>query len=124
MSDDKIELPPGVMSSIAGAFKVEHDCSMDGKSAVWCVRHKESGKVYVGSSLHAAVELLAQRRALIEKRHESRHLQNAWNKYGEAAFEFTVLYNTTADDLKKAEEDFIRSLNATDPKHGYNSVKK
>lgn len=50
-----------------------------------------TGKLYIGSASNFEVRKRRHLRALRAGRHHSRYLQRAWNKYGEAAFIFSVV---------------------------------
>ena len=53
-------------------------------------------------------------------KHHNEHLQNAWNRYGEENFTFSVLQECQEDQRYKVEADYIKALNACDGDHGYN----
>lgn len=64
------------------------------KSAVggiYEIRHKSSGKVYVGSAMSFKKRFATHLCQLKAGKHHSKKLQNAWNKYGEAEFEFRII---------------------------------
>jgi group I intron endonuclease len=48
-------------------------------------------KFYVGSTIHKKVRFRQHRKLLRGNRHHCKHLQAAWNKYGEAKFDFVVI---------------------------------
>lgn len=50
-----------------------------------------SGKNYYGSTSNFKKRVTQHKYLLLRDRHHSAHLQKAWNKYGEAAFEFSIL---------------------------------
>lgn len=59
---------------------------------VYQIRNTITGAVYIGSSTTSISGRWGQhRRSLQHKRHENRHLQNAWNKYGQEAFVFEIV---------------------------------
>jgi group I intron endonuclease len=54
--------------------------------------------------------------------HKNKHLQNAWNLYGESAFVFGELQVVDLeDDLLRAEQFWIDTLNVCDKVCGYNN---
>jgi len=59
---------------------------------------------------------------LRRNKHENGMLQNAWNKYGEADFEFTILRICEPDysELNKWETIYIQEKNALDRTIGFN----
>lgn len=72
---------------------------------IYEIVHIESGKLYGGQAINIRKRWIAHRYALNHNNHRNRYLQNAWNKYGEAAFQFRVIedFSYLADDeLRKA----------------------
>ncbi len=80
-----------------------------------------NGKVYVGS---AAVSFDRRRwdhqHKLRQNKHFNRHLQAAWNRDGEVAFEFQVIETCEPSQCLAREQVCIDLFNATDPECGYN----
>jgi group I intron endonuclease len=73
------------------------------QAGVYMIRCTANGKVYVGST-YDCVRRESQHRSNLNKgKHYSRHLQNAWNKYGADAFVWSVLEYVPLDGLTKAE---------------------
>lgn len=60
-------------------------------SGIYQIKNKATGKVYVGSAVHVCRRWALHKRQLRKGAHHSAKLQNAWNKYGEASFELTML---------------------------------
>jgi group I intron endonuclease len=52
--------------------------------------------------------------------HHSRHLQAAWNKYGEAEFSFELVATCEPEQLIEQEQFWIDAFQTADGKHGYN----
>ncbi len=69
---------------------------------VYGIRHDASGRIYVGSSKIVRKRLNQHLRALLAKRHHSRHLQRAWNKYGQGAF--TAILLEKVGESKRLDE--------------------
>lgn len=59
--------------------------------SIYTVQHIESGRSYIGSATYPSDRFDHHRWALRAGRHGNKHLQNAWNKYGEGAFKFEIL---------------------------------
>jgi group I intron endonuclease len=58
-------------------------------------------------------------------RHHSKHLQGAWSKYGQEAFDFFVLeFLDSVDRLVEREQYWIDHFNSADPHVGYNIAPK
>ncbi|MEN9885473.1 MAG: hypothetical protein RL758_51 [Pseudomonadota bacterium] len=89
--------------------------------AVYLITNKSNGKKYVGSSSCLSKRLYEHRRMLNKNQHKNRHLQNAWNVYGESAFSFEVLHRceSVAESLE-IEKDLIISMGSYLPWNGYN----
>jgi group I intron endonuclease len=49
-------------------------------------------------------------RSLINDRHENKHLQAAWNKYGQEAFQYEILESCTVDNVKAREQAWLDSI--------------
>jgi group I intron endonuclease len=77
-----------------------------------------TGDKYVGSSVDIPRRWNQHRRRLRKGTHHSAHLQNAWNKYGEKAFVFTVVGYCGKVELLRFEQRAI-DTNA----HAYNMAK-
>jgi group I intron endonuclease len=75
---------------------------------VYCIRNTSNGRLYVGSSSDVGRRLYVHRRLLNAGDHHSVALQRAWDKYGAAAFEFSILCEVAAGtDLLKVEQEHI-----------------
>lgn len=91
------------------------------KSGVYLITNTVNGKVYVGSAAKSIkLRWIRHRRLLRAKEHSNRHLQNAWDKYGESAFKFSVLLPCAADDCVRYEQIYIDKRNSSDREFGYN----
>lgn len=90
-------------------------------TGVYVIENRYNKKVYVGSS---AVSLSGRRnvhwRSLRGGYHDNRHLQQAWNKYGESQFTFRVVERCDPSECLLNEQKWIDKLNATDRGVGYN----
>lgn len=80
-----------------------------------------NGKVYIGSTTDMRKRWRAHRSDLRNNKHHNRHLQGAWNKYGNQFFEFEVLETVTiADHLHEREQHWLDHYQAYNPDNGYN----
>jgi group I intron endonuclease len=95
--------------------------SLMGKG-IYCISNKVNGKVYIGSSVRMEKRKSNHKSALRRNIHKSKHLQNAWNKYGEDAFVFSCLEQVDAsyEELLEIEKQWIQKLQATNREYGYN----
>lgn len=60
-------------------------------SGIYEIVHIASGNRYVGSGRSVYDRWSSHKKKLRRNQHHSPHLQRAWNKYGESAFEFRVI---------------------------------
>ena len=67
-----------------------------------------NGKFYVGSTTNAAERFRVHRNRLRKGTHHAKHLQAAWNKYGEDAFVFHVIQTVLdGESLQAAEQAWL-----------------
>ena len=92
------------------------------KSGVYVIRNTANGKCYVGSSQDMRRRWSEHLNALKRGAHHARHLQNAFNRDGAAAFSFSVLaFVPELSLLAKVEQIHIDKLKAADRNYGYNT---
>lgn len=87
-------------------------------SGIYAILNIVNCKYYIGSAVDFADRWRLHKLAFTHNKHHNRHLQKAWNKYGEANFIFVVLEYT--NDLDDREQYWIKELDAINPKSGYN----
>lgn len=81
--------------------------------AIYQIKNTVNGHVYVGSAVTLGKRWSRHRKDLERSKHDNRFLQNAWNKHGADAFEFSVLERVeSADTLIAREQFWIDRLNA------------
>ncbi|RYX81047.1 hypothetical protein EON83_25820 [bacterium] len=89
--------------------------------SVYLIRHKCSGRVYVGSSVHIAQRWAQHRRHLRLGQHHSPFLQRAWDKYGPDAFEWQIIENaSSAEELVSLEQKWIDFYQSATQEKGFN----
>lgn len=67
-----------------------------------------NGKFYVGSTTNQKVRFRQHRKLLRGNRHHCKHLQAAWNKYGEDKFSFAVVEEVPSNEaLWEAEDKWL-----------------
>ena len=69
-----------------------------------------NGNRYIGSSNNIRVRLWKHRALLRHNKHENQYLQNAWNKYGENSFVYSLLEVCTIDKQFEREQFYIDTL--------------
>lgn len=78
------------------------------KNVIYKIRNVVNNKFYVGSTVNTEVRFKAHRRHLRKGKHQSPHMQAAWNKYGEDCFKFEVVEHVAnPEDLLKAEQVWL-----------------
>lgn len=76
-------------------------------SGIYRIINRLNEKSYIGSSQNISRRWYLHRAALRRNRHHSVYLQRAWNKYGEAAFEFELIRLADPSQLLIEEEKAI-----------------
>lgn len=87
---------------------------------VYEILNKSDNKRYIGSSI-----VIENRRAqhfayLRGNYHPNKHLQSAFNRYGEENFEFTVLESCDEAVVLDREKHYMSVFNVLDDNFGYN----
>ncbi len=86
---------------------------------IYMIRNKTTNKVYIGQSTDISLRWKDHKSLLNKGTHHSKYLQNAWNKYTESDFEFTILLECEKDKLDEIEQYFILNFDSIAP-YGYN----
>ena len=75
---------------------------------IYWIKNRKNGKFYVGSTTQRYVRWRTHKKKLRAGTHHCKHLQAAWNKYGEATFEFSVVERViNVADLEAAEDRWL-----------------
>ena len=74
---------------------------------IYSITNLVNGRKYYGSSVNIDGRNRQHWSDLRNGRHKNPHLQAAWNKYGEAAFVFTVVEELTVEQLAAAEQRYL-----------------
>jgi group I intron endonuclease len=80
-------------------------------AGIYWIKNLINGKIYIGSTTCFKKRFRDHRKYLKEKKHKNKHLQSAWDKYGEENFVFEILEKLENDSgLIAREQFFIDSL--------------
>jgi group I intron endonuclease len=89
-------------------------------SGIYSITNKEDGKRYIGRSVDISRRKRDHLKALREGKNSSRHLQLAWNKWGEESFIFEIVEECPPEDIVQREAHWIQTYETTHPDKGYN----
>ena len=112
-----------MMSKYKNKINPFEDLKSDAQNSncgIYKITNLKNNKVYIGQSTDIKSRWRNHKLELKNNTHRNSHLQNAFNKYGEDAFEFRILEETFEEDLDDAEEYWIDYFDSTNPKKGYN----
>lgn len=90
-----------------------------GVYAIYCL---ENHKFYIGSSHNVRKRLRRHKKQLQQNVHVNGHLQNAWNKIGEAKFIFMSVEKTSLEDQFTREQYYFDLYQCYKNDIGYNIV--
>lgn len=85
---------------------------------VYSIRNEHNDKRYIGCSINIEKRWKSHKYMLKNNKHENSHLQGAYNKYGEDAFEYSILECCDMSVLKDREEYWIAYYDSKN--NGYN----
>lgn len=94
--------------------------SEDEMIGIYKIENIVNNKVYIGQSIDIYTRWYNHRSELNGNRHHNEHLQNAWNKYKENNFTFTIIEECRIEELDNKEIYWIEYYNAFDSQYGYN----
>ncbi len=76
-------------------------------SCVYAIVNVMNGKRYIGSTVNFHCRSALHRNQLRHGRHENRHLQAAWKKYGEDAFVFGIVEDVSIEQMHDREQIYL-----------------
>ena len=83
---------------------------MENNAGVYTIQNTISGKKYIGSARLIRRRFAQHRTALRGKYHQNKHLQAAWDLYGESAFSFKVTVVCKPEDMQYYEQRLLDGL--------------
>ncbi len=89
-------------------------------SGVYQIRCMPTGQMYIGSTVELQKRWSRHRCNLRKGEHQNFYLQQAWDKYGEVNFEFSVLELASESDLLRVEQAWIDKTGCADRGVGFN----
>ena len=78
------------------------------KGYIYKIVNTVNNKFYLGSTNNYKIRFRKHKYDLKNQKHVNKHLQNAWNKYGEEVFNFEII--GTFENLKETEQEFLDNL--------------
>lgn len=87
-------------------------------SGIYCIENETNGRAYIGQSSDIKKRWTQHKSDLRAGRHDNKHLQRAWDKYGEDCFLFSIVEECPVEMLDDAEILWIEYFEAYS--HGYN----
>jgi group I intron endonuclease len=87
---------------------------------IYIIKNLVNNKVYIGQTSNIKKRQAEHKRYLNNKGHHNIYLQNAWNKYGEYNFKFSIIEECTINELNIKEQYWIEYYKSNIRKYGYN----
>ena len=97
------------------------------KIGIYRILNIKNSKQYIGSTKSSFWSRKTKHYNLLKnKNHYNKHLQNAWNKYGESSFIFEIIEICDILNVEKKEGFYIKKFKTNEKNFGYNiaSVKE
>lgn len=91
------------------------------QSGIYKILNKINGKFYIGSAKNFKKRWWVHCSLLRNNKHHNEHLQAAWNKYGELAFEFIILHECKIEELLICEQSLLDQTKCFNRDIGYNT---
>lgn len=89
-------------------------------SGIYRIENIITRKVYIGQAANLKKRYYNHISALRRNKHDNKYLQNAWNKYDEQDFVFSILEECSIEKLGQQEQYWMDYYECYDRTHGYN----
>lgn len=93
------------------------------KPGIYKITNSANNKIYIGSAYNLSNRFSVHRYTLRNNKHKNKHLQAAWNKYGEQNFIFEIVELVNIEILLAREQYWIDALTPFKKEIGYNIAK-
>lgn len=87
---------------------------------IYMIKCEVDGKVYIGSSVNLRNRKYKHYWMLRKNKHDNKHLQHSFNKFGEDKFIFQILEECDLSNLIERENYFIEIYNSNNSSYGFN----
>lgn len=97
---------------------------IDKISGIYRILNTVDKKLYIGSSFNIYNRWKQHKYNLNKNKHVNKHLQRAWNKYGEDVFLFEIIEICNLVVLEEREQYYMDMTKCYNSKQGYNALAK
>ena len=94
---------------------------MEENVGIYKITNIINNKVYIGSSIHLKERIQKHKRMLLTNKHNCKHIQSSYNKYGKEAFKFEIIETCNKDILIKKEQYWLDQFKSYNYLLGYNT---
>lgn len=103
-------------------FNLNGEANKKMTCGIYMIQNKVNNKIYIGQAVDIKKRWKEHRKELKGGYHKNKHLQNAWDKYEQKNFEFSILLECEENQLNTYEEYYIFELMTYDTRVGYNNT--
>lgn len=89
-------------------------------TGIYKIENLVNNKVYIGQAINIENRWKGHKKELHNNNHANKHLQNAWNKYGEENFKFEVIEECNENELNEKEIYWITEFGGLNSNTIYN----